>query len=153
MHRLYIYSSCIFSYHLFYFQSYFCQNVIQNFSLRVHMIQVFLCGFLLHVCRSFTASAEELYSNDSHQPNDDRSPPPPQPGVMISAFFSLQGYQISTASCVSSAANMKYLNHSGDLDTKIYHCVCQVSVAGDTGESMGYEKLTCTANYWECPVK
>ena len=35
MHKLYIYSSCIFSYHLFYFLSYFCQNGILNFSLKV----------------------------------------------------------------------------------------------------------------------
>ena len=47
MHKLYIYTSCIFSYRLFYFLSYFCQNGVLNFSLKILVIQVLLCGFLL----------------------------------------------------------------------------------------------------------
>ena len=57
MHKLYIYNSCIFSYHLFYFLSYFCQNGVLNFSLKLLIIRVLLCryctGNFLFVLRDY----------------------------------------------------------------------------------------------------
>ena len=38
MLKLYIYNGCIFSYQLFYFLSYFCQNIMLNFSLEALII-------------------------------------------------------------------------------------------------------------------
>ena len=49
MHKLYIYNSCILSYHLFCFLRYFYQNTMLNFSLKVLIILVLLCGFLLYL--------------------------------------------------------------------------------------------------------
>ena len=45
MQKLYIYSRCILSYHLFCLLRYFCQNIMLNFSLKLLIILDLSCGF------------------------------------------------------------------------------------------------------------
>ena len=61
MHKLFIYTSCIFSYHLFDFLSYLCQNGILNFSLKLLIIQVLSSGFLLYFKRVSTVFQAGFY--------------------------------------------------------------------------------------------
>ena len=60
MQKLQIYNSCILSYHIFCFLRYCCQNIMQNFSLKVLIIQVLLCGFLLYTHYLLRTSSVKL---------------------------------------------------------------------------------------------
>ena len=61
MQKLYIYNSCILSYNLFYYLSYFYENVILNFSLKFLIIWFILCGFLLCIIPIFKSRCSSDY--------------------------------------------------------------------------------------------
>eukprot|EP00794_Sanderia_malayensis_P020201 gene20201-22177_t len=70
-------------------------------------------------------------------------------------FSAAEGHAISTASCSSNNANTKHLQQSiaATNDNRLYQCICKgVAKEENNDEVLGYERLTCTANYWECPM-
>ena len=67
-------------------------------------------------------------------------------------YFSIQGHLISTTSCASNPGTVKSLKQSGEGSSTVYQCVCKANVGQLNEVNLGYEKLTCTAHYWECPL-
>ena len=60
---------------------------------------------------------------------------------------------LSSPSCISSPGTAKSLKQSGEGSSAMYQCVCKADPGQLNEVHLGYEKLTCTAHYWECPVQ